>query len=170
MGVTIRFEGELKDEHALADVLAIAKSFSDEHRWPYHPIDQDWVKLSRVREEKDWSYEGPVRGLEIQPHEDSEPLRLEFDRDFYVQDWIKTQFAPVAVHVQLVELLRILRPWFATLSVDDEGEYFGTSDLALLAQYRDSCSEVMNQYLTEPEKYYGPIREGNRIVDLISRD
>jgi hypothetical protein len=128
------------------------------------------VILKRVRDEEECEYSGPVKGLEIEPHENSEHFRLEFDRDLYIQEYCKTQFAPVEVHLQIVELLNLLKPLFENLQVCDEGEYFETGDLAALTQHRNSCSDVIEQYLAEPDKHYGPIRlESGRIVDVVSR-
>ena len=167
MGVTIHFQGRLKAQNSLAECLELAKRFSDERNWHFKPIDNPEVTLLRVREEEEWTYWGPVSGIEIQPHCDSEPLRLEFDSDLYVQDYIKTQFAPFDVHVQVCELLHLLDSFFEDLKVEDEGEYFQTNDLSLLTKYRDDVSEVINEYLANP-KNSGPIRlDSGRIVDVI---
>ena len=170
MGVTIHFEGRLKDEASFAAAVEVARRFSDDHQWPCQLIDEARVTLKRVRDEQPWDYTGPARGLGIQPHENSEPFRLEFDRDLYVQEYIKTQFAPIEVHVQIVELLNLLKPLFEDLQVFDEGEYFDTGDLALLTRYRTDCSRVFDRCLAKG-KHSGPVRlESGRIVDLIRRD
>ncbi len=149
----------------------LAKKFCDERAWMSQPINEAHVTLKRVRDEKDVDYAGPVKGIEIQPHEDSEPLRLEFDRDLYVQDFTKTQFAPIEIHVQVVELLHLLIPQFESIEVTDEGEYFETGDLTLLAQHRNRCLEVLDELLAQSDKHSGPVRiAGNRIADLMSRD
>jgi hypothetical protein len=57
--------------------------------WPIQPIASGEVTLSRVRDEKDWDYIGPVNGIVIYLHEDCDPVRLEFDRDLYIQEFIK---------------------------------------------------------------------------------
>jgi hypothetical protein len=167
VGVTIHFEGRLKDKDSLAECLALAKRFSEERQWHFKPIDNPEVILRRVRDEQDWNYVGPVTGIEIQPHGDSERLRLEFDRDLYVQDWIKTQFAPIDVHVQVSELFHLLDSFFEGFKVEDEGEYFETSDLSLLAKHRDSVSAILSEYLANP-KNHGPVRlDSGRIVDVV---
>ena len=167
MGVTIHFEGKLKDKDSLAQCLDLAKQFAEERIWHVKSIDNPEVTLRRVRHEQDWNYVGPVTGIEIQPHSDSEPLRLEFDRDLYVQDYIKTQFAPVNVHVQVGELLHLLDSFFEGLAVEDEGEYFETNDLSLLTKHRDSVSSALSEYLVNP-KNHGPVRlDSGRIVDVV---
>ncbi len=171
MGVTIHFEGRLKDDQSLAAVIDVARRFSEAHDWPLEAINKPQATLLRVREEQDWDYVGPVRGIEIQPHEDSDPFKLEFDSELYLQEYTKTQFAPIEVHVHLTELLHRLEPFFENLKVDDEGEYFETGDVTLLENHRDRCLEALNDLLSQSSKYYGPIRiEGKRIVDLMERN
>ena len=171
MGITVHFEGKLKGGEAFQSALSSAIHFCEEHGWPYERIDHQNATLKRVRDEQDWDYEGPVQGIQIQPHENSEPIRLEFDRDLYIQDYTKTQFAPVDIHVLIVELLQRLRPYFAHLEVVDEGEFFETGNLDTLKNHINRCFEVLDEYFVQSEKYYGPIRlENKRMVDVMSRD
>ena len=171
MGVTIHFEGRLKNEASLEAVLAETRNFCDEHSWPYESINEPHVKLSRVRDEKDWDYEGPIRGIAVQPHENSEPLRLEFDEDLYIQEYTKTQFSPIEIHVELVKLLRRLQPHFEHFEIIDEGEFFETGDKETLDHHINRCFEVLDEYLIQEDKYYGPVRlASKRIVDDMSRD
>lgn len=171
MGVTIHFEGRLRGEASLAAALALAREFSDDHQWSCQSIDEPEVTLMRVSDEERREYVGPIKGLVIQPHENSEPFRLEFDRDLYVQNFCKTQFAPIEVHVQLVELLNLLKPLFENLDVFDEGEYFETGDLDSLTRHRNRCSEVIDDLLAQSDKNTGPIRlDSGRIVDLTTRE
>ena len=171
MGVTMHFDGRLKDEASFEAILAETRQFCEDHSWPYESINESHVKLSRVRDEKDWDYEGPVKGIVVQPHENSEPFRLEFDKDLYIQEYTKTQFSPIEIHVELIELLRRLQPHFEYLEVIDEGEFFETRDHETLAKHINRCFELLDEYLVQEDKYYGPIRlESKRIVDVMSRD
>jgi hypothetical protein len=171
MGITIHFEGQLNDEASYEAVLALTKRFCEEHSWPHEPISESNVTLNRVRDEKNWDYEGPTKGIAVLPHENSEPFRLEFDRDLYIQDYTKTQFAPIKVHIEIVELLRKLQPYFKHLDVIDEGEFFDTEDQDILANHLQRCFEMLDEYLIQDEKYYGPVRLGSkRIVDVMSRN
>jgi hypothetical protein len=65
MGVTIHFEGQL------------ASSIADAEGWQIETIASGDVTLPRVRDEKDWNYTGPVKGIVIYVHEDCDPVRLE---------------------------------------------------------------------------------------------
>jgi hypothetical protein len=123
-----------------------------------------------VRDEKDWDYHGSVRGIEVAPHRDCEPLRLEFDEDQYIQEFTKTQFAPVEVHIQIVELLKQLESNFEELTVDDEGQFYKSGNLHLLKEHRNRCDEVFREYLSKPGNT-GPVRlASGRIVDLTSNE
>ena len=171
MGITIHYEGRLKDEASFESVLAKTKQFCNEHSWSYEPINNLHVTLKRVRNEKDWDYEGSVKGIAVQPHENSEPFRLEFDKDLYIQEYTKTQFAPINIHIELVQLLRSLQPHFECLEIVDEGEFFETDDQDTLANHLNRCFELLDEYLVQEDKYYGPIRlESKRILDVMSRD
>lgn len=171
MGVTIHFEGSLKDQASFEAVIALTKQFCDQHSWRNEQINSDHVQLRRVRDEQEWDYDGPVKGITIEPHENAEPFRLEFDKDLFVQEYTKTQFAPVEVHIAIVELLRLIQPYFTHLEIFDEGEFFETGDRETLEHHINRCTELLDEYLVQADQYYGPIRlESKRIVDVMSRE
>ena len=79
--------------------------------------------------------------------EDCDPVRLEFDSDLYVQEFTKTQFAGVQVHMKVLELLKALRPLFRDLSVEDEGEYWETGNLQGLAEHMNCAQKAIEAEL-----------------------
>jgi hypothetical protein len=171
MGVTIHFEGRLRGSASYHRVLAVAQAFATRHGWASEPIDEAEATLLRVRDEQDWDYTGPTRGLALHPHDECDPLRLEFDRDLYVQEFVKTQFAPVETHVKVVELFRLVAPEFESLQVEDEGEYWETSDLKTLQQHVGTCLRVLEDELKARPDHHGPVRlPTGRIVDYMSRE
>src|ERR1044071_1617264 len=153
MGITIHFEGRLKNEMAFDAVLALIRRYCDEHSWPCQLISESRVTLKRVRDENDWNYIGPTKGISVQPHENSESFRLEFDKDLYLQEYTKTQFAPIEVHITLVSLLRQLTPYFSSLDVVDEGEFYETNDRKILEGHLNRCFEMLDEYLVQQDKY-----------------
>ncbi len=170
MGVTIHFEGRLRSAEDLDVVIDIAREFAESKNWLSDPIDDPKATLQRVRDEEDWDYEGPVKGVALQPDLNSEPLRLEFDRDFFIQEYTKTQFAPIECHKDIVLLLKKIEPLFENLIVSDEGEYYETEDEVILRNHLDKCSAMLDEYLADPEKYYGPVRlQSGRIADLMEQ-
>jgi hypothetical protein len=171
MSITIHFEGTLKDETAYEAVVSEASKLATEKGWPAQPISEAKVTLLRVKDEEDWDYVGPAKGIEIRPHENSEPLRLIFDRELYVQDYIKTQFAPVEIHVAVANFLKRLEPYFERLEVTDEGEYYDTNNLKKLEDHIQWCYKVLDEYLGQEDKYYGPVRSADgRIIDVLEKE
>ena len=169
MGVTIHSEGRLRDQSAYDALVAEATAFATHRNWQALPFAIPLAKLSRVRDEKDWDYEGPTKGIELRAHPSSEPIRLEFDQDLYIQEYTKTQFAPPEVHKDLVVLLDQLAPHFASLAVVDEGEYYESRDEKLLLKHRDRCFQVLDEHLAKDKSLRGPVRlPSGRIADLVS--
>jgi hypothetical protein len=168
MGITIHFEGQLADDAAYKNLLETADRFASERGWPIEYFSVPSAKLSRVRNEQDWDYEGPTKGVQMRPHPSCEPLRLEFDQDLYIQEFCKTQFAPSETHEAIVELIDLLAPRFANLEVVDESDYFETRDRDRLNASRERFFEVFEQELAKNPRLRGPLRlPSGRIADLV---
>ena len=59
----------------------------------------------------------------------------------------------------------------ANLEVIDEGEFYETNDRTTLEGHFNRCFELLNEYLAQQDKYYGPIRlDSKRIIDVMSRE
>src|SRR5438034_8753824 len=61
--------------------------------------------------------------------------QFEFDKDCYVQEYVTAQFAGVETHVAIIDLLRRIQSFFESLAVEDEGDYWTTSDEVTLADH-----------------------------------
>ena len=82
---------------------------------------------------------------------------------------MKTQFAGVPTHVAIIELFRRIEPFFESLKIEDEDEFWDTSDESTLERHINPCDEVLQDVLTKNPKAKGPVRLPNgRIVDYIS--
>jgi hypothetical protein len=168
MGVTIHFEGQVKDEAAYLALLKVATAFASRHHWPVQRIDLKEVTLLRVRDEQDWDYSGPVKGIVIHPHEDCDPVRLEFDRDLYMQEFTKTQFAGAQIHLQVLELLSTIELFFRELKIEDEGEYWETKDLQLLESHIEWSRSAIEAQLTKNPAASVKVRTPDgKIIDLM---
>jgi len=168
MGVTIHFEGQLKSAEAFEKVIDMAKRFSEENGLDYFLFQEDSKVLQRVKDEQDWDYEGPTKGIKIQPDQNSDPLLLEFDENLYLQEFCKTQFADVSVHILIVELLKKIEPFFQKLVIEDEGEFWESSDITLLQTHINSCFKAIEDAKRENSKLDGPYRlKDGRIADLL---
>jgi hypothetical protein len=172
MGVTIHFEGHLRDHAAMKDLLQFARRFASERGWVTDDINEANVKLSRVDEnERDCDYLGPLSGLKLIPGNDCEPIKLEFDNDLYVQEWTKTQFAGAEIHLTVCDFLHAIEPYFETLKVNDEAEYWDTGDIKLLKQHLANCDRFIEEHLQEHPTAKVKVKEPTgRIVDMITYD
>lgn len=171
MGVTIHFEGQLSSPEDFDKVVETAKGFAENNGLEYFLFQEDNKLLQRVKDEQDWNYEGPTEGIQIQPDENSDPLILEFDKDYYLQEYCKTQFGDISVHLLVIDLLRQIEPFFKSFIVEDEGEYWETGDINLLHQHIDNCFKAIEEMKLEDATMNGPYRlENGRIIDLMQND
>jgi hypothetical protein len=170
MGVTIHFEGKLRDRAAMTNLLQFARQFASDHGWATDEISEANVKRLRVDEnEKDCDYLGPVSGLKLIPGKDCEGINLEFDNNLYVQEWTKTQFAGAEIHCIVCDFLQAIEPYFETLKVNDEAEYWDKGDIELLKKHLANCDRFIEGYLQEHQTAKVKVRQPDgRIVDLIN--
>jgi hypothetical protein len=169
MGVTIHFEGRIKHPKAYPLLLDALQEYAAVHNWPLNQILEKQRTLKRVCDEKDWDYSGITFGLELQPSENSDPLRFEFDKNYFVQEFIKTQFAGPDLHVKIIELFRLIQPYFDKLNICDEGEFWETSDASRLTEHIENCDKALQEMLAKNPKARGPVRLADgRIVDFMS--
>jgi len=169
MGVTIHFEGQLRSEAAYQDVVESASSIAGAKGWSTESIASDKVTLLRVRDEQDWNYTGPVKGIVVYLHEDCDPLRLEFDRDLYVQEFIKTQFAGVQIHIDVLKLLKAIEPFFRHLKVEDEGEWWESEDTSILAEHFSRSQQAIEAELRRTPSAQMKVKTPDgRIMDFLS--
>lgn len=158
----------MKSKAAFEQVMFTARKWAESNQWPISDIPRENRVLHRVRNEADWDYSGFTEGVLLQPHQDSEPLRLEFDEDLYVQDYIKTQFAGPEAHLQVVAFLRDVQPCFLEMTVIDEGEFWESGDKQRLIELMDGCDRALNDILAKDPKARGPLRlPSGRIIDCM---
>ncbi len=93
MGVTLHFEGRLKSSQAFSDLVLHIEEIGRVETLLTERFKKSQARLGRGSEEEPWDYIGPTKGIVLYLHEDCEPLRLEFDQELCVQEWVKTQFA-----------------------------------------------------------------------------
>ncbi|MER8522384.1 hypothetical protein NKI48_25000 [Mesorhizobium sp. M0644] len=169
MGVTIHFEGQLREDEHYAVLLREVEAFAVTRGWPFRKIDEAEMVLHRVVDERSVDYLGPVIGIELLPHPKSEPLRFEFDRHLFMQQFCKTQFAGSDAHIEIIELLRKVAPLFDKLDVFDEGEYWELGDSSILQVNLDTVEALIAEALRKDPTARGPIRlENGRVVDFVS--
>jgi hypothetical protein len=169
MGVTIHFEGQLISEGAYQDLVGLVSSIAEANGLRTEPIESAEVTLLRVRDERGCDYTGPVKGIVVFLHDDCDPLRLEFDKDLYVQEFTKTQFAGPEYHLKVIELLRTVQPLFRELMVDDEGEFWDTGDRTVLQYHFMTIEKMLADLLKENPSARVKVKEPNgKIIDIIT--
>jgi hypothetical protein len=169
MGVTIHFEGRLRDQTAYEGFLGVVSSLARSQGWQTETIKSAEVTLLRVRDEQEWDYVGPVKGIAVYLHEDCDPVRLEFDRDLYVQEFTKTQFAGAEYHLKVINLLKTIQPFFSELKVDDEAEYWDTNDRATLQYHLDTVQKLIEAELKKNPLARARVKAPDgKIIDLMN--
>jgi hypothetical protein len=170
MGVTIHFDGQLLGEDAFRNLITTANAFATTHGWLTERIESEQTTLMRVRDnEEEWNYSGPVKGVVLYPSDDCDPVRLEFDTDLYVQEFVKTQFAGPETHVKVIELLRVLKPFFRNLRVEDEGEYWESGSVQALTKHMKAAQNAIESELRKDPSAQSKVKTPDgRIMDLIS--
>lgn len=168
MGITIHFEGRLKNEQNYSVLIKKVIEYSELREWNYFLFENESKILQRVRNEEDWDYEGTTKGIQTQPHKNSEPLIFEFDKDLYIQEYCKTQFSDVETHMNIIDLLDILSDNFSSFEVFDEGEYWETKDISLLKEHWRNFYAAIAEAKENNNDLQGPFKlENGRIIDLM---
>lgn len=89
MGVTIHFEGQLSSLDNFDKVISVAKNFAENNHWEYFEFKEDYKLLERVKDEKDWNYEGSTKGLQLQPDLIATLLYCSLTRIYMCKSFVK---------------------------------------------------------------------------------
>lgn len=167
-GVTIHYEGTAASPEAISKIMAAITVFAKENRWQVEDASEPKGKLKRWIDEKDKDYEGRITGVIVRVADNCEPLSFQFGDDLFVQDYVKTQFAGAGVHIRIVQLLELIRPYFEKIDVDDEGEYWGGHDRSVLEGHITKIDSVIADMKKKNPRADGPVRLKNgRILDIV---
>jgi len=152
MGVTIHYKGKLNSADNIDSFCEEMEDIAKSMGWKHTVIDKF-----------DKNDKTPVKGIIIRPHEKSESLQLitdqqgnlrnvfafEFageDSELTYMNFIKTQFAPVEIHIAVIKLLKyIQQKYISNLDVYDEGDYWQTGDEKILKEKIDFLNGAINQ-------------------------
>lgn len=159
MGITIHYGGKLKDRESLPALIEELEDIAQAMEWECTRFDEDWETQPRaeiVHTEHGAEIRGHLglKGVVLSVHPDCEPFSFLFDRDGNLRDLVsmvgilqgfidaeraqvnvKTQFAPLHVHITIIKLLKYIgKKYIANLEVNDEGDFWQTGDREILAQ------------------------------------
>jgi hypothetical protein len=83
-------------------------------------------------------------------------------------EWVKTQFAGIDTHIRVIQILRDIKRFFQTFTVNDEGEYWQSENTTVLAEHIRRCNEVIAELAAESPHSQIKVKEPNgRLIDLI---
>ena len=169
MGITIHYSGKLKDRASLPNLVEELEDIARTMEWESTRLDKDREKPSRaeiVHSEHGAEFRGHpgLEGIVLSVHPDCESLSFLFDRNGNLRDVVtmvgilqgfidaekaqvsvKTQFAPLHVHITIIRLLKYIgKKYIANLEVNDEGDYWQTGDRGILAKKMNSLRKKID--------------------------
>lgn len=170
MGITIAYRGRIDDCSDVDELTDELADFAGDLGWEIRRWNEDWSRpntagVTHRDDETQVTGHVPLRGIECFPHPQSEPFPLTFSSEGDLVDvmgmvrrsdeggppqdtWntVKTQFAPIEVHVTLIKLLKYLRKtYISDLEVIDEGNYWETEDVEELRRRRKKLDRGLDQ-------------------------
>lgn len=196
MGITIHYGGKLKSAELIDEVCKELTDISRDMEWDYEVLDCDFDKPNTsklVTEEEKHKITGnlPLKGIHIAIHQDSEPLTFYFDSkgelrallsmvfpDIEKEDKthftsVKTQFAPIDVHITIIKLLKYLKKkYFKELKVFDEAGYWETGDENFLKEKMKFLSDridAVEKILSESEAELNECKSVEEIVEKLEK-
>ena len=152
MGITIHFKGKLNSPDLTTFFLEEVEDIAKSMEW-------DYTVFSESNDEKP-----APKGLFIQPHPNSELLQFMVDKKGHLRNAvmlehfeknkdstyynsIKTQFAPIEIHIAVIKLLKYLKQkYISNLQVWDEGDYWQTGDAKLLHEKFDFLNKKLDEF------------------------
>lgn len=197
MGITIFASGKIEYIDDIPCVIDDLKRVAGKHHWGYRVIDDgfgaqpDAALTQRDGEEPAAVIKGSLglKGIVLNIGEGAEPLAILFDRSGVLTDmlqqvsWIqsnrqgerfticKTQFAGVDSHIRAIEVLDGLkRSYLPNLVVNDEGDYWESRDLKILAEKRiflGQCLRRAEKVISGIEISEVDVREPETIANRI---
>jgi hypothetical protein len=169
MGITIHYQGRVAPKVKNREIWIYASLICKEKQWPISDMAETEgpAILSQIDGEE-IAYDGKLVTFEIQPHEHCEPLLFQITSEGYFRNWCKTQFAPVEIHMGIVDLFHQMKKKFGELVIQDEGGYWESNDAEALEERIITCFLEMQKTKDEDAGYYGPVKsEDGRITDLM---
>lgn len=193
MGIVINYRGRLKSVDLIEPFCSELKKIAELMEWPYTVLDEDFEKPTAARLEV--SNRGceivghlALKGISLNVPNGCSSLGFFFDQNGFLRDliemvgqepfdnenppftFVKTQFAPVDVHIALVKILRYLGgKYFQLFDVIDEGEYWETGDEELLKGKIAFLSQKMDVVSQALEDTHLEVEPGDSDLDIIAK-
>jgi hypothetical protein len=168
MGITIHYHGRLGQKVRPKEAYILASLISKEKGWEITGLAETEGAALLEHPDGESAYDGKLNTFAITPHEHCERLTFQITEDGYFKNWCKTQFAPLEIHMGIVDLFSQLKIKFGELVIQDEGAYWETRDAKVLEERIVKCFMEMQNSKDEDPELYGPVKSPDgRITDLV---
>ncbi|OOG57294.1 hypothetical protein [Rhodanobacter sp. C03] len=174
-GVTIHFNGQLKDASDVEKVAEAACAVAKAKSWRCESVSGpkdaalDNITVQSLRELDGSADLSKANGVVIYPADMSEPLYLVFGAKNKLDNFIKTQFAGADTHIGVIEIFDAVKPFFRRLEITDEGRYWETRSRANLEEDLASVAAQIAAIKSQRPDVTGPVkRPDGRILDLVA--
>jgi len=179
MGITIHYSGKLNNLKDIGKVQTELSDIAKELNWTYTVIDDA---------------EQQVNGIIIKPHTDSESLSILVNKNLHLISLvalslneaneesakfvaIKTQFAPLHVHISVIKLLKyIKKKYVSNLKVIDESDFWNSGDenilkekMDFLASRIDLFGDVLDAHFGEFEEMRSPKEIAGKLEEILKK-
>ena len=164
MGISIHYNGKLDSFDLLESFCDEIEDISKDMGWEYNILGNDLYKPN-TSVLANGTIEGhiPIKGISINIHPKSESLSFYFDKNGTLKNLlsmalinemeiddslcsIKTQFAPIAIHIIVDKLLKYIKSkYISDLKVTDEGEYWDNENQELLQNKFDFVNDKIDE-------------------------
>jgi len=154
MGITIHYKGKLNNLDLLNTFCDEIKDIAKDMNWSFNTINNDLNKPNSSYMDENGHIKGhiPIKGVNVIIHPKAESLSFLFDKNGNLRNllmmtykngkesegsyiFIKTQFAPIEIHITIVTLLvYIKKKYISNLEVIDEGNYWETHNKKILKE------------------------------------
>ena len=171
MGITIHYRGRVSPKLKSKDLYIYASLICKEKKWTISVLSETDGEGVLDHPDGEIPYQGKLSTFVIRPHEHCEPVTFQITQDGYFKNWCKTQFAPLDVHIGLLDLFRQVKIKLSELVIQDEGGYWESNSAESLEERIVKCFMEMQKSRDEEPDYYGPVKsENGRITDLMKEN
>jgi hypothetical protein len=165
MGVTLYYQGQLRDPQDIAQLIEEVTDIAKASGWKYHVLDDPWdepVDLTFEDQEGDPAFIGNagLKGVVLIPHAKADAVDLLFDNEGKLRTVFdmaeppedrmgvvstKTQFAGISAHIQIVHFLEYIgTKYMSSWKLEDESGYARHKNRQRAEQVFQKIGDVMN--------------------------
>lgn len=185
MGLSIHYNGRLRNPTSLSEIIAEVKDVAEVNKWEYHVFETRFPE-DRFTEN---FYDQNLYGICISPPKCemipicflsngriSGPANLSLygDKDGQKEQFglcsisVKTQFAGIEIHRIVIHLFKYLqKKYLDDLEMSDEGHYWETQDEELLQKTFDEYVDMLDNFVLSIETK--PMKKGESFETYFTR-